>query len=396
MNSFKNVLITVSVILLTVGIASAAKKKPAAEKPKLSVAETKLSVAEPNKPAAEPNTVKDASQSDIVVATVNGKEITESQVGAILDARMKQMAGRIPENMKDQYRQQIRKHVVEQLVVEELISQKEKEKGIDVNQSELNQQINKQIAEQNLTMDEFKALLTAYGTSFSNYEQNVRAKLMFEKLIEVEIAGKIDKPTDDQARAYYDENIQQFRKPEKIHTKHILIRPADSNDPNQAKAQAEIKAKNLLKQLQAGADFNDLAKQHSACPSGKNGGDLGMQDRGTFVPEFEKAAYALKPGQLSDIVQTNFGFHIIKLIEHIDAETTSFDSAKDEISGILSDKQKEGLVMEYVMELKAKADVKYTNESDKLEVIGEETAPPARPAPDSPRGEAGKNEPNSK
>jgi peptidyl-prolyl cis-trans isomerase C len=341
-------------------------------------AEPKAPAAEPKAPAAEPNTVKDTSQSDIVAVTANGKEITEAQIEAVLSPKMQQMAGRIPENMIPQYRQQIRKHVIEQLVVEELLSQKEKEKGIDVNQSELDQEINKQIAEQNLTIDEFKAMLKAYGTSFSDYEQNMRRKLMFEKLLEVEIAGKTQKPTEDQAKAYYDENIQQFRNPEKIHTKHILIRPADSNDPNQAKAEAEAKAQKLLKQLQGGADFNDLAKQHSACPSGKNGGDLGMQAKGTFVPEFEKAAYALKPGQLSDVVQTNFGFHIIKLIEHIDAETTSFDAAKDQILEILSGKQKEGLFMEYVRKIKAEADVKYTNESDKLEVAGEEATQPAQ------------------
>ncbi len=334
--------------------------------------------AEPKVPAAEPNTVKDTGQSDIAVVTVNGKKVTEAQIEAVLNPRMQQMAGRIPENMIPQYRQQIRKHVIEQLVIDELISQKEKENGIDVNQSELDQNINEQVAEQNLTIDEFKSLLRAYGTNFSDHEQRVREKIMFERLLEVEITGKVRKPTDSQAETYYDENIQQFSKPEMIHTKHILIRPADSNDPNQAKAKAETKAQELLKQLQGGADFNDLAKQYSACPSGKNGGDLGMQAKGTFVPPFEKAAYALKPGRLSDVVQTNFGFHIIKLMERVDAETTSFNAAKDQILEILSAKQKEGLFLEYITKIKAEADVKYTNEEDRLEVMGEKAAKPVQ------------------
>jgi peptidyl-prolyl cis-trans isomerase C len=376
------------IVLLSATVCTAKPKKPVAE-PKKAVMEPNKPAAEPKAPTAEPNTVVavnsipvlskvEGKDVNAVVVTVNGKEITEAQIGAMLDPRMQQMAGRIPENMIPQYRQQIRKHVIEQLVVEELLAQKEKQSNIDVNQSELDQGINKQIAEQNLTMDEFKALLKAYSTNFSDYQQNMRKKLMFEKLVEAEIAGKVQKPTDEQAKTYYDENIQQFGKPETIHVKHILIKPADSNDPNQAKAEARAKAQEILEKIKAGADFNDLAKQYSACPSGKDGGDLGIQAKGTFVPEFEKAAYALKPGQISDVVETSFGFHIIKLLEHTDANTASFAAAKDQILQILSGKQKEQLFMEYIRKMKTEADVKYANEEDWLEFKGEKTAGPSR------------------
>ena len=381
----------VLIILLSTAVFAAKPKKPAVE-PKKAVMEPNKPAAEPNRPAAEPNKPvgetssvpvlskvegKDVN-SQAVAVTVNGTAITEGQIEGILKPQMGQMAGRIPENMIPQYRQQIRKRIIDQLVVKELLAQKEKQNNIDVNQSELDQQINKQMAEQNLTIDEFKALLKAYGTSFADYQQDIRKRMMFEKLMEAEFAQKLQKPTIEQAKAYYDENPQEFNKPEKIHAKHILIKPEDGNDPNQAKLRAKAKAQEILGQIKAGGDFEELAKQHSACPSGKGGGDLGMQPKGSFVPEFEKAAYALKPGQVSDIVETSFGFHIIKLIEHADADTLSFEKAKEQIIQLLTGNQKEQIVIDYIQKMKAEADIKFVNEADKPEINPEKTARPTR------------------
>lgn len=392
MKTIVNISLVLVILLSTVAFAAKPKKqKQSAAESKKAVAEANKPVEEPNKPAVEPSApspaegveAKDAN----VIVTVNGTSITEGQIEDILNPRMQQMAGRVPENMVPQYRQQIRKRIIEQLVIEELITEDEKKNNIDVNQAELDQQISKQIASQNLTVDEFKALLKAYGTTFGEYQKNMSKKLMFEKLMETKFADKLQPPTDQQAKAYYDENIQQFNKPESIHARHILIAPAqDANDPNAAKAAAKTKAEGLLKKLKGGADFNDLAKQYSSCPSAKEGGDLGIQPKGSLVPEFEKAAYALKPGQISDVVETSFGFHIIKLIEHIDAGTVSFEKAKDEIKQTLADKQREQIMMDYIQKIRTGADIKYTNEADKLEteIPGTKPAPPSRKPTENP------------
>ncbi|MFA5293730.1 MAG: peptidylprolyl isomerase [Phycisphaerae bacterium] len=404
MNSFKKISIAIVLLSLTVGVAEAAKKKDKKKKDKAvevnAPAESKAVAAETPKPpvteskqapAAEATPVKDANMSDVTAISVNGTKIAEGQITKMLNARMEQLASRIPPNMKDQYSQQLRKRIVEQLVIEELLAQKERAKNIAVTQADVNEQVNKQMEAQNLTIDEFKSLLKAYGTTYSEFEANMRKKLMFEKLIEGEFAGKIVNPTDEQIKAYYDENAQQFSAPERIHAKHILITPAESNDPNNAKAAAKAKAEDLLKQLKAGADFNDLAKANSSCPSAKNGGDLGgLQPRGTFVPEFEKAAYALQPGQMSDIVETEFGFHIIKLVEHADANTISLEKAKGQIVQLLTNKQKEGIVISYIQQLKQEADLKFTNPADNFDLDMPKPAAPVRTSsPD-------KNEPNSK
>jgi peptidyl-prolyl cis-trans isomerase C len=391
MNSFKNILLTIAAVLLIAGIADAKKKvkekAPAAE-PTVSVEQPKPKAAEPATPAVEPNT---AANPNVVAVTVNGTKITEGQITKILNMKMEQLAGRIPPNMKDQYSQQMRKRIIEQLVVEELLAQKEREKNIATSPAELEKEINKQLAQQNLTIDEFKSLLKAYGTTYSEYEQNMLKKLMFEKLMEGQFAGKIIPPTDEQIKAYYDENAQMFSEPEKIHARHILIMPdKDSNDPNQAKSQAKAKAQDLLKKLKAGADFNDLAIKNSQCPSAKNGGDLGEAPKGSFVPEFEKAAYALKPDQISDVVETQFGFHIIKLVKHFDANTTSFEQAKVQIVKTLTDKQKEDIVLSYIQQIKKEAKMDFANPADNFEMDAMKPSVPVRIESSQ------KSEPNSK
>jgi peptidyl-prolyl cis-trans isomerase C len=177
-----------------------------------------------------------------------------------------------------------------------------------------------------------------------------------------------------------------FQEPESIHARHILIMPSKEGDPNKAKAVAKAKAEKILKELKAGADFNDLAKKDSNCPSAPNGGDLGTQPRGSYVPEFEKAAYALKPGQMSDVVETQFGYHIIKLVAHNDANTVTFEKAKDKIEKALTDKQKEDIVVAYIQQMKKAADIKYTNPADSIDETLPKAAAPARPE---------KSEPNS-
>jgi peptidyl-prolyl cis-trans isomerase C len=417
MINFKNVMISLLAVLMIANFASAfGKKKPKDAKP---AAETKATAKEevkkeetkteapkteaapvapaPTAPAPAPEVkesapvtptqpiiemnepAKKAIDPNAVVATVNGTKITEGQIAKILDARLEQLASRIPPNMKDQYRQTMRKRLVEQMVIEQVLTEKEKAANITVSAADVNEKIAEQMKEQNLTTDEFKALLKNYGTSYSEFEQNMRKKLAFEKLMDGEFKTKIKEPNEAAIKAFYDENADQFKEPESIHAKHILIKPEDGNDPNKAKAAAKAKAEEVMKKVKDGGNFEELAKEYSACPSAKNGGDLGDAPKGSFVPEFEKAAYALEPNQVSDIVETEFGYHIIKLVSHKQANVVSLESAKEKIAEHLTNQQKEQVVLAYIKQIKNEADIKFTDPNDNFE-IPEPKAAPARPA----------------
>jgi peptidyl-prolyl cis-trans isomerase C len=214
--------------------------------------------------------------------------------------------------------------------------------------------------------------MAEYGESFDEIKKEVREGLARNKFMQTYWAGKIN-VTEEDAQKYYQENPNEFETPEQVRVSHILIKPkyvdpnVDPNaDPNEAKAAAKAKAENLLKQIKDGADFAELAKANSDCPSAPNGGDLGFVPKGETTPAFEKAAFELQVGQVSDVVETEYGYHIIKVTDHKDASKTSFEDAKDDIIKQLIQKKQSELADEYIESLKAKANIVYPP--------GEETA----------------------
>ena len=354
---------------------------------------------EPNKPpaadsakaalAATAGTASSAATSaettvDSVAVTVNGVDINESQIEAQLKPQLQKMTTQMPSSFIEQYKKQLRQQVLEKMIIEQLLDEKVKAAKIAVTDEEVIERI-KEIASQQqppLSMEDFKALIEAYGQSFDDVKHRIQKGLTYQKLMEAQWAGKIDIKEED-AKKYYSENKSKFETPEQVRASHILIKP-DTNDPNadpnQAKATAKAKAEDLLKQIKGGADFAELARANSACPSSKQGGDLDFFGRGQMTPPFEKAAFALKAGQVSDVVETQFGYHIIKLTDHKDANTIPFEQAKDDIVKLLTQTKQGEFAEGYVASLKADANIVYPAGKEP-----QATTPPAITAPPRPK-----------
>ena len=143
--------------------------------------------------------------------------------------------------------------------------------------------------------------------------------------------------TDEDLRRRYQENIDSYRTPERVHVRHILIKT--TGVPKDQVPKLRAKAEDLLKQLKNGADFTTLAKKNSDDPgSAQKGGDLGWIVRGQTVPDFEKAAFSLKPNELSGVITTEYGFHVIQVLEHQEPRVQSFEDVKPQL---LADAKKE-------------------------------------------------------
>ncbi len=148
--------------------------------------------------------------------------------------------------------------------------------------------------------------------------------------IDEQKAGESLKAPDEELKRYYDQNLDQFRSQERIKARHILVKTDQKSEAEVAALRK--KAEDLLKQLKAGGDFADLAKKNSDdTGSAVRGGDLDWVGRGQFVPEFEKAAFELQPNQISDIIKTTYGFHIIQLQGKEAARLRPFEEVKDQI-----------------------------------------------------------------
>ncbi|HEV8394492.1 MAG TPA: peptidyl-prolyl cis-trans isomerase [Vicinamibacterales bacterium] len=169
-------------------------------------------------------------------------------------------------------------------------------------------------------------------------------------------------PTDIQR--YYNDNIQQYQTPEQIRASHILLK-TEGKDEAAVKKRAEA----LLARVKGGADFAELAKNESEDEgSKKSGGDLGFFGKGRMVPEFETAAFAMQPGQTSDLVRSQFGFHIIRVVEKKAGETRPLDQVRQQIQDQLAQQQADAQITERARQLEARI----KNPGDLAEAAGEQ------------------------
>lgn len=182
-----------------------------------------------------------------------------------------------------------------------------------------------------------------------------RRDLLISKFVESTIVPTI-KVTEEEARKFYDQNPDKFTRSETVKASHILIGTEPSASAEDKK-KAREKAEKLRKELAAGASFEELAKGNSTCPSSQQGGDLGFFGKGQMVPPFEAATFALKPGEISDVVETQFGYHIIKLTDKKAAETVTFKEAQPRIEEYLKGQKVNTAVGDYITEAKKTAKI---------------------------------------
>ena len=301
-----------------------------------------------------------------IAVSVNGVDITEEELQKVLQpqlARMAQQNQQLPPGLKETLEKQFRQQLLDQLIIRQLLEEKAKETNIVISEEDVMNQIKQLLASQGskMTLEQFKQTTAESGRNFDEIKQQVEKGMIYQKIVDSQWAGKIN-ITEEDAKKHYDENPTQFVTKEQVRASHILITPKTDvvgADPNQEKAKAKAKAEDLLKQIKEGADFAALAKANSDCPSAAKGGDLGFFGKGQMVPPFEKAAFALETGKVSDLVETQFGYHIIKVADRKAAGTTTFEEAKAGLIRQLAQKQQAELTNKYIDSLKAAANIVY-------------------------------------
>jgi peptidyl-prolyl cis-trans isomerase C len=287
-----------------------------------------------------------------VVARVNGQEIKKSELmdGAqVIQMRMAQ-SGQPVSPTADLYRQ-----VLDQLIAIQLLQQDAKAQGITISDAELQQAI--AARKRGFPSEEvFKKALAQAGVTEDRFRQQTRDGITLQKYIATKLAPKAT-VSDQAAREFYDKHKAEMQVPERLHLRHILI-TVDPKAPPADREKARQKAQDILKRAQGGEDFAKLAQAFSDDPSKAQGGDLGLVGKGQTPPAFETAAFALKkPNDLSPVVEVNYGFHIIQLVERQAPTTLSFDQVKDRITQLLKQDQVQKVIQVRAGELRAKSKV---------------------------------------
>ena len=341
----------ISVFVLVALVSVAACKKGPAQQQSAAGAQASGTAATPagsGAPPAPPKPVP-AVLPD-VVARVNGEALKKDDFERMLKTIERQAGGPIPPDRRDE----IVRNALDQLIVYTLLTQESKNRGVKVEDSEIEQKM-AQLKQQFPTQEAFDKALQERGMTMDRLRQDARNDLTVNKLMENEVAT-IPGPSDADAKDFYTKNPDKFQEQESVRASHILVRVDEKADAA-AKKKARAEIDSVLKQVKAGGDFGKLAQQHSQDGSAAQGGDLGYFAKGQMVPAFDKVAFELKPGQISDVVTTQFGYHIIKVIDHKAGRLVPFQEAEAKIKDYLGREKKQGHADKFIDSLKKKSKI---------------------------------------
>ncbi len=188
------------------------------------------------------------------------------------------------------------------------------------------------------------ALKAWFETVKDNYKSEPQLKLKYLTFTYDSVGRKIA-IDESKIKEYYQDNIEKYQVPEKRHARHILFKLSESDSEQRQQEQAR-KAADVLKLAKDGANFAELAKKYSEGPSKESGGDLGFFAAGQMVPAFDQAVFSMKAGEISDVIKTQFGYHIILLEAIQPAKTKSLEEVKAEITKTLQQKEAESLAFQ--------------------------------------------------
>ena len=346
-------------LALTLGAACnrTETKAAAADQPATPAATQAGTPAQPGQPAGAPGTPGAApaqppvkpvpAQLPAVVARVNGVDI-----GAVeLEKAIRNLEANVGQQIPAERRSEIYRGILDQLVDQRLLEQEAASRNIKATDAEVNAGID-QMKKQAPNPEAFAKALASRKMTENDLRAEARQRLTVDKLLTTEIEPKAA-VTEADIADFYKKNPQFFMQPEALRASHILIKAENA----EGKPAAKAKADDLLRQIKGGADFAALAKQHSNDGSAAGGGDLGFFPRGQMVKPFEDAAFALKPGEVSPVVESEFGYHIIKAAEHRDARTVPLAEVSDRIAQALRQQKQQQLAQQFVQSLKGKAKV---------------------------------------
>lgn len=294
-----------------------------------------------------------APPSDAKIAVVNQTPLYRQDLNRemkLLTLKMARQGRSVSEDQLKRYEGNLRENLIQRTL---LLQQAEK-KGIKVRDSVVDKTFNEfKSGFQN--QNDLQAALTQMGFDETTFKVMIRTNLAIKTLIDNEIAKDVS-VSDKQIRTYYDEHPDLFRRPEQVKASHILIKvPEDASEEKKASALSSIQS--LKQRIENGESFANLAMEYSDCPSKAKGGDLGFFTRKQMVKPFSDAAFTLQPEQVSDVVTTRFGYHLIRVTEHQEARAMAFSEVKEDISSRLKQIHTEKKLSDYIDKLKNSADI---------------------------------------
>jgi peptidyl-prolyl cis-trans isomerase C len=287
-----------------------------------------------------------------VAAVVNGTKIYNEKVDQEVAKAIAQYEAQ-GMSLQEEQVLEVRSSIIDNLITREILLVKSE--PYELSQEELDKEI-ATYRDQFDSEEEFIEALGTQGFDLETFTKVISEDLRIQKLLEVSIPAETT-VTDEEMNAFYQDNPAYFTEPERVHASHILVTTQDKTTEEE-KAQALVKIQRIEQELKNGADFAQLAIKESEGPSAPDGGDLGEFTKGQMIPAFEEIAFALPEGQISGIVETQFGYHIIKLHERFAESSVPFEEVKESINSYLGQEKSQNKLTDFIAEIKAQAKIR--------------------------------------
>jgi parvulin-like peptidyl-prolyl isomerase len=290
---------------------------------------------------------------DRIVAVVNDEIITMWDLNMVFEPYRKN----IEENYKEPERGKVladaRATLLRTLVDASLIEQEARKTGISVKDEEVMAAISSILKRKNISVEDFAGELANEGLSFESYKKDFKKKLLRTRLVTREIKSRIV-VTDKEIGEYYRTHRQEYEGKEAVRIKQILLvfpKEADEETKEKLKKNMEI----IYEQLKSGEPFDVLAANYSQEPAAVAGRDLGFIEKGMILPEVENAAFNLEIGEISGIIRSAIGFHIIKAVDKRGAGLKPFETVREEIQSKIEDQKADKKFSEWLESLRNKS-----------------------------------------
>ena len=298
-----------------------------------------------------------------IIAEVNGKTITTSEILNQYNIYF------IMSKFSRTYKEGTTVNsYLDEYISELLLLHKADEMGIRVTGDEAKKEMSRYLKLYRISEDTLLKWLESYGLAMKDAELYLKNRLILRRLYKkISGAGEI---SDEEAMAYYRKNNEYFNRPAKIQASHILICHTASQGCESRLTRDEAKEiAEKIRKMATPENFAKLAEKYSYDRTGEAGGSLGVITKGTAAPAFEKAAFSLKKGEISDVVETNYGFHIIYVTDKADALSISFEEAKDSIKNTLEEEKVTSKLSKYAEQLEKDAKIKKYKASDRKATV---------------------------
>ncbi len=355
-NSIKNTMTVLLVILIAVTLGCSKKEKEEAapaplEKTQQNVQTEPLLGMEKTVITPEMNPSPQDQPKDVVVS-VDGITLKKNDLAKRVQDKMKLYKDKIPADKKKEAQAGIRKQLMEEFVMRTLLIKEIENKKIMASNKEIEAAMN-QIKASLPPDKKVEDFLKDNHISRQDIVLGIRIK----KLVEME-GGNKTKPSQKEISKFYNTNKDKFTTSESVHVRHILV-TIDAKDDEKTKADKKAKIDNIHKQIVEGADFAEVAKNNSDCPSKENGGDLGEIKKGQTVRPFENAAFTQEINKIGPVVTTEQGHHIIQVLGRTPGSTVKLDEVKGQIAQYLEQQKQADLFTKMTAKLRKNAAVIY-------------------------------------